>query len=329
MQEQDKYTTFYDTPNLPKNEAVNSAVLDTLEQPVPLGISKGLRTLRKRSISKYFTNKLIFPLIDQKSCLQKNYWQTYHCVKTHLQTGTKITAKYCGKRWCIVCNRVRMARLLNGYQEQMKALPDLRFVTLTVPNVTDVNLSGCITEMVNEIILIQKQFRKKCKHKIVGIRKIEITYNPRLRNFHPHLHFILSGKQVGDELLHQWLQRNPSASNLAQDNRECTDLKEAFKYGCKLYKSSKRKDGTKVIQVYPPKALDIMFRSLVGRRIIQPMGGLRMVNEELNDLVSTVNVEQDRTEIWTWEQEYCDWVNAEWECLAGGAVPEVKFVNGS
>jgi len=130
---------------------------------------------------------------------------------------------------------------------------------------------------------------------------------------------------VGDELLHQWLQRNPSASNLAQDNRECTDLKEAFKYGCKLYKSGKRKDGKKVIQVYPPKSLDIMFRSLVGRRIIQPMGGLRMVNEELNDLVSTVNVDQDRTEIWTWEQEYCDWVNADWECLAGGAIPEVEF----
>lgn len=314
----------------PENCHCKPVFLDTLAQPVLPSQCKpkvgALETLRKRAVAKYYTERILFPLIDLPSELNKRYWQTYHCVRTLLQDDTKITGKYCNQRWCFVCSRIRAGKLLNGYSKQLQALDDLRFATLTLKNVPGKDLANTLDTMVNTVIAIQKQFRRHKNCRIVGIRKLEITYNVQTDEYHPHIHFIVSGIQVAASLIDEWLKRIPEANRGAQDNRPCTDLIEAFKYACKVYKSYQRGD-KKIIEVYPAHALDTMFKALVGRRIIQPMGGLRMVNEDLNDLASTVNVANSRTEIWQWEQESCDWVNAEYECLAGGAIPEVEFVD--
>jgi len=315
----------------------NPAFLDTLAQlgtnpeisqifKVSRGIT-GIQKLRKRAVSKYFSEKIIFPLIDLNGKLTKPYWTTYHCVRLQLQDGHKITAKYCGQRWCIVCNHIRTGKLLNGYRKQMEGLDDLQLVTLTAPSVKDANLMERIDEMVYIIQTIQNLFRHRRKHRIIGIRKIEITYNEKTGLYHPHFHFIISGKQVADALVQEWLNRNPNSKRPAQDIRPCYNLIEAFKYGCKLFKSH-QEGGKRVVTIYPPKALNTMFLSLRNRRIIQPMGGLKYVNEEITELTSTVSIDEDRTEIWNWEQEWGDWTNAEGELLSGSEPPDVVFVNG-
>ena len=83
------------------------ASLDTLAQLDHFTENQAYKTLKKRAISKYYTNEILYPLIDLKNECEDSYWNTYHCVKTlHQDTEGKVTSKYCKNRWCIVCNRI-------------------------------------------------------------------------------------------------------------------------------------------------------------------------------------------------------------------------------
>ena len=98
-----------------ENLRLDPVLLDTLAQLRTETPSKPPVTLVKRAKAKFLTNGLSFPLIDLNSPLKKSYWLTWHCTSVLLQEGQKITSRYCNNRWCIVCNRIRTAKLINGY----------------------------------------------------------------------------------------------------------------------------------------------------------------------------------------------------------------------
>ena len=50
-----------------------------------------------------------------------------------LQEGGKLSAKYCGNRWCLVCNSIRTAKLFAAYGPTLRSWEDAHFVTLTIP----------------------------------------------------------------------------------------------------------------------------------------------------------------------------------------------------
>ena len=68
-------------------------------QSVHEKIDKDQLNYQKRARAKAFTNSYLFDLIDLKSPLVKSYWNTYHCSRTILQEGKKLTSKYCNNRW--------------------------------------------------------------------------------------------------------------------------------------------------------------------------------------------------------------------------------------
>src|ERR1035437_2148495 len=78
--------------------------------------------LKKRARSKFVANALSLALVDTKSELNQSYWNTWHCNETLTQHGNKITARYCNNRWCNTCNRIRTAKLMNGYLPALKKL---------------------------------------------------------------------------------------------------------------------------------------------------------------------------------------------------------------
>ena len=59
----------------------------------------------------------------------------------------KVTTTYCKNRWCQTCNRIRTARLINGYLPQIKELFQPVFVTVTLPTVGGKELKPRIEEM--------------------------------------------------------------------------------------------------------------------------------------------------------------------------------------
>jgi len=310
-------TNIEKTPNTPPQAnritPGSGVFLDTLAQPVPRR-----ENLRKRARSKHITNNLVIKLAALDSPLKQSYWNSWHCAEVLQQEDQTITGKYCNNRWCLTCNRIRTAKLINGYSEPLNVLTDKRFVTLTIPNVPGDQLKRSIEEMTRQLGLIQKAFRKKGAP-IVGIRKLEVTFNASRNDFHPHFHLIVAGENVSRQLINEWLKRFPEANRGGQDEKPADEgsIIELFKYFTKLV-TNKR---------FYVAALDTIFMAMYGKRTFQPMGIKKNVSEDVDELQSIVYPDLDpRESLWTWVDLSADWVDLETGETLTGYVPE-PFIN--
>lgn len=311
----------------------SSILLDTLAQPSEKYQST-IKTLAKRAGAKWLQRALILQLIELNSPLKKSYWNTWHCSNILLQEGKKIITKYCNNRWCPVCNRIRTAKLINGYLPEFKKMVDPRYVTLTFPNVSGPELRGAFLRMVQEFNRIRKVLVYQ-GIKINAIRKLECTHNELNDTYHPHYHLILEGKEIGDALIKEWLLRYPEAEDWCQTNIRADEstLIELCKYSAKLFTKSQtgKENGLTVISVNP-RALDVIYQAMYRIRTLQSMGWIKKVSEDIEELDSQVIEDiQEGTDVWTWEQDASDWVNSSGEFLTGCEAYkqyEVRFQSG-
>lgn len=297
-------------------QLTNHCKSDTCES----GEKTGKKTLAKRAKSKYVSKNVSVKLADLGSDLRKSYFNTFYCCDNLIQTGKKITGKYCNNRWCLVCNRIRTAKLINGYKNVLQELPDKRFVTLSRPNVK----ASDLREEIQYLLLVITKIRKSLTYRktpIVGIRKLECTYNPVTNTYHPHFHFIVSGQNISSLLLAEWLKENKTANISAQDDRPANDdsVMELFKYFTKIV----TKDAIYI------DALDVIFRSMYGLRTFQPMGISKNVSEDIEEIRAEIYADlEERETIWSWIET--DWIDkSTGECLTGYSPDErtQKIVN--
>lgn len=266
--------------------------------------------LQKRARSKAFTLSYLFDLIDLKSPLQKSYWNTYHCSSVILQDGQKITSKYCNTRWCGVCNRIRTAKIINGYRPSIDQFQDSQFVTLTTPNVKAKDLLKEIEHLNDCIRRITKNLKQTYGIQLKALKKIECTYNQRTNEYNPHLHLIVEGKDNAMKLKKHWLKMNRASSPKAQDVTEANDtsMVELCKYFTKII----TKDND-----YNPKAQDIIFRAMKGKRTFQPIGIKKDVSEDIDEIQGQeISHKPPMNEIWVYEKEAFDWITADGETLS-------------
>lgn len=186
--------------------AVKIAVVNAESAPPPgAPVLAGLlqpaekQNFTKRARAKYFSYALAKELALCDSRLQSSYYRTLTCCSELTQQGNKITAKYCGNRWCLVCNRIRTAKMITKYEPHLAAMCEPHFITLTIPNITgDVKeLQYCVTQLQK---FCRKAFDRLRKYgiKYKGFRKIEISFNADTQSYHPHVHFISDGFVPGD-----------------------------------------------------------------------------------------------------------------------------------
>jgi plasmid rolling circle replication initiator protein Rep len=306
----------------PKLSETANVFLDTLAQlgkptaKAPLILQTS--NLVKRARSKFVSNHLALALVDTKSPLYQSYWNTWHCNEQLEQNGKSITGRYCNNRWCSTCNRIRTAKLIIGYTKPLSDLEDKQFVTLTIPNVKASALPTALEDMAFVFNQIREVFKKR-KTKMIGIRKIECTYNAIEDTYHPHYHLVVAGLDVANEIVEQWVKRFPEANKAAQDVREANDnaVKELFKYFTKIATYSKI-DKKRKIHV---QALDIIFRAMRGKRVFQPMGIKKEVSEDIEEIQSQQYNIEDRNVVWKWVEEYHDWVDSDTGELLTGFVP--------
>lgn len=292
-------------------------LLDKLAQP---GTSD-INSLKKRAKAKYVTRGIILPLINLKSSLEKYYWRTYHCAEILMQEGNKITGKYCNNRCCIVCARIRTAKLINEYLPVIKKeITDPYFITLTIPNIPAIALKFTVDKMIKTIIKINDTFRHRRDFRLKGIRKLECTYNPEENNYHPHFHLLINTEKAGQELIGSWLECYPQANRAAQDIRPADQhsLIEIFKYTTKIFnKKDITLEGNVLKMKVDPRALDIIFQAFQGKRIFQAMGINKLsINEDIDE-IQTQEIEglKEDIDIWVWENEFSDWINSSGEFL--------------
>ena len=305
-----------------ENVRISPLLLDTSAQLRTDHPLKSLETLTRRAKAKFITSGLIFPLIDLDSDLKKSYWRTWHCTSILLQDGQKITSQYCNNRWCIVCNRIRTAKMIERYYPVIRSeILDGYFVTLTIPNVQGQRLKQVVSDMILNFQRIKDKMRNRDHVKIKGIRKIEITYNPDRDDFHPHLHILIEGMQPAVLLQNEWLLRYPKAVDDAQDIRpsDSNSIIELLKYTAKLVNKNDytRKDGKIQIGIHAA-ALDTIFKALYNRRTYQAFGIRLNLNEDVDELKSEVYKEiLSGIDTWCWDQDQSDWISTYGELLTG------------
>lgn len=267
------------------------------------GSKKDGTYLKKRAKNAYFSKELARLLTALDSPLNKAYRRTlFDCCSTIVQEGKKLTAKYCDSRWCNTCNRIRTAKLINGYKKPLSEFSEPYFVTLTVPNVQGSDLKPCIAGMVRTFANTLKSNRR-AGIAFNGIRKLECTYNAIDDNYHPHFHVIIDGEINARALLAGWLQRYSIADEKGQDCRPADPDSwiELFKYTTKLVTKTKGEG----FRIYIP-ALDRIFQAMYRVRTFQSFGCVRMVPEEITELQSEeYEIEPYEFLVWLWEGN--DW----------------------
>jgi len=205
-------------------------------------------------------------------------------------------------------------KLIKGYKDVLNNLNDPFFVTLTVPNVSDIELKSMIIEMFKELKKIQKVFQKR-KTNIIGIRKIEYTYNTRLKNYHPHFHLIISGKIIAETLVSEWLKRFPSSNMKGQDIRKAdsNSILELFKYFTKVVTGKGKLQGIYI------KPMDVIFNAMKGRRVFQPLGVKKRVSEDIEEIQAQEYDIEETQAVFSWKVN--DWVDERTGELLTGYVP--------
>jgi hypothetical protein len=275
-------------PCNPHQSCECSPSLDTLAQLTPKGA-----TLQKRARSKFITNALVSQLVKLDSELKKSYYRTLDCGGTIRQKDGKLTSNYCNQRWCLTCNRIRTAKAINGYGDQLKSLKNIYFVTLTAPNVEADKLRSEVNTFQERFRAILKALNKR-GIKVKGLRKLEVTHG---RNgFNPHYHLVVKGAHEAEELLREWLKRTPGVSEGGQNIKRADEgsIVELLKYSVKITAKSAN-----------ISALNEIFLALRGKRTIQPIGGLKRVSEDVTDLDAVINTEDQNEDIFVWSGH--DW----------------------
>lgn len=280
-------------------------------------------TLMKKQWSKYVSKGIALSLMhyNPKSEIFKSYKNSTYCAETLLTNEVgKIHTTYCKNRWCLTCNRIKTARLINAYLPQLEQLFQPVFVTITLPTVPGEELPERIAEMEKTWRRIYKNSTeiayKKKNNLFKGIRKAECTIRPN-GMYHYHFHFILNDWAQAEWLVSQWLKRFPEADRKAQDIRFANEFafRELFKYAFKAEVKSNNKTNA--------KRYDLVFSALRGKRTYQAFGGIKAIEEDFNeeDLTNGIVLEGMYNKIFKWCVD--DWYEkGSGEALVGLGIPE-------
>lgn len=288
----------------------NRSSLDKSEELRKTSERKDTRTpLEKRANSKYITLQLMKKLCSIDSPLRDSYHTTCSCGSVIEQVDGKRKSKYCGYRWCLTCNRIRTAQYIEKYEPILQTWSNMHFVTLTVVNCKGVELSDTVGLMTKNFRRVLDMMRKR-HTPIKGIRKLEVTYNGEADTYHPHFHVLVCGQSEAEVLQEEWLRLNPTARASAQKVKSVlmdnvNVYKEIFKYVTKLFD----RDETGKYKEINPIAMDVIFCSLKGKRVLQPFGFKAPKLEEEGALELTETMDSPNSEEILWYWEGSDWVD--------------------
>lgn len=286
-------------------------------------------TLQKRARSKSFSHATAVGLVEASektdSELIKSYWSSYHCagVICEHQDG-KVSTRYCKTKWCLVCSRIKTAKLINQYRDNLTEWlsdDEVYFITLTRLNVNSDELSDEVKAINKLLSQIAGTIKKRAQRKsgewqpFIAIRKTECTYNDRRQDYHPHLHIIVKGKQNAQTVIDEWIKRNQATGKKvdakAQDIRrvnEVSDAIELFKYATKMITKSQ---GRRKVEL---AAMHTIYSAFAGIKTLQPYGFKMSGASDVSD-----SNKQPIIGEYEWQQSQYDWVkhDIEVDCETG------------
>jgi hypothetical protein len=277
-------------------------------------------------LSKPLATRLAEVAKVEGSPLEASYRNTIYCNATLSQENGRVVGTYCGNRWCMTCARIRTALAIQRYLPALQQWRSRYFVTLTVRNVPAAQLASTVGAMLAAFTAAKRAIKRTDGVAFKALRKLECTYNAATDEYHPHFHVQVEGRRAATLLVQRWVGQFPDSTDAkGQDIRPANDdssLLELFKYFTKLMTRQR---------LIPAKALDVIFRSMRGRRVYQPVGfkapkGAVDDEGELPLDQGTEAITRPGEDLrWVWSQGAADWVDeSTGECLSG-YTPADKF----
>ena len=204
------------------------------------------------------------------------------CGRKHIKRAT-----LCRDRFCPICGwrlsmkrYVKMLKIINGLMKQNKDC-EWQFVTLTVKNCKIEELKDTMQEMSRTWNSIASS--KPFKRNILGTaRSVEITYNQRTKEFHPHYHILTIWKPdftPSNLIVDKWMS---SIRLTVSEKAQCTESIKNLHYTEE--KDSEEDIKNAILEVYkysikdnellemPLKTLKILNFQLKGKRMTSLTG---------------------------------------------------------
>ena len=283
--------------------------------------------IQKRARRKYITYPFISELLKIDSPLKKSYLNTWHCCKSvycneeTAKTG-RYLSKYCKNRWCLVCASIRTAVLINTYKPILSWWNDKHLLTLTIRNCSEELLRKKVQEM-NAVFYDAVRLDRKKKKGSLGIKcvkKMEVTYSEKLKNYHPHFHIITETLGQASYLLDYWFDHygREEVNSQGQDIKKADDesMIELFKYFTKIV-TKKR--------IIPPVNLNEIFIAIRQMHTVRPFGFKVLLPEDDEEIeFDEESVEALDYDVYGWEQDLHDWVSKVTGEKLSGYIPSDK-----
>lgn len=287
--------------------------LDTLAQLTPNPEENLLKKAKRKTLTVFLSAKLIE--LNNKNI--QAYRNMFYCNSVLKQDEQELSTSYCKNRFCLVCNSIKTANLINGYLPELKKMRDPQFLTLTIKAVGGIRLAPAITLMQKNFRTISQTLTKYHKIKLNAIRKLECNHNEEKNTYNPHYHLIIDGKDNAVIVQNMWLKLNQRSNQKAQDIRPADhdSMIELFKYATKIIS----KNG-----FINAGALDVIYSAFRRRRVIQPIGIKKFVDEDERERVTYPQLANESA-LWNWDQQNFDWVNLETGEILTGHTPDKEL----
>ena len=234
-----------------------------------------------------------------------------------------VRANFCRMRLCPICNwrkSLKMFAQVSRISEELlkeKSTTRFLFLTLTVRNCKGDELSQTIDVMNKAFKFLFTEGQtfaasSEIKKNLLGyLRAMEVTYNSKRNDYHPHLHILLAVKPAyfsrGYISQASWrniwaramkLDYEPQVNIKAVKNVSPNVIAEVAKYPTKIAEIAQIKDEEQAVE-----AIEVLHRSLKSRRLVTFGGCFREIAKKLKlddvengdlvhietDLVKTLN----------------------------------------
>ena len=296
--------------------------------------------MKGRAKRKLVTHTLALSLIDVVKGKEEferlqSYWNAYHCQSKVYMVNGRLHGRYCKNRCCLLCCSIRKAEIINKYFPIIDQWEDPHFVTLTARTLSKERLKKRMQSMLNGLRLICAKYRKQAQRgkgeKLVGIKSLECTYNPKTKKYHPHLHIIVANKKMADVIVKDWIQMSPThlVNKKGQYKERVWNkekaLIEIIKYASKVFTEPDVHNKTKKQCNRPlyAAALDNILCAMKGLRVFDRFG-LNLPKSKKKEKSSFATTDYEE---YTFTFNARDWLNEPTESKMTGYLASPSLLN--
>lgn len=177
----------------------------------------------------------------------------------HRETGAvKVVSNACHLRWCPICAEAKSGLISGNVKEWLEHIHKPKFFTLTV--------MGSNEPLRDQVERLYKQFRAFRTHKFIkkhirgGVWFFQLTWRPKSKQWHPHLHCVLDADYISHRTLSaEWLATTGNSfivdiRAVKDTHKAATDVARYSSRPCSL-SHFKNLDKTEIFSVFHGKRL--------------------------------------------------------------------------